>query len=166
MDVAQGGQVVKSLRHVVPLLVLLALAALLAGCSKNSTPTGVSPLDEAPPAAPTQIASAPDLSSASVRLVWNASTSANVAGYEVYQYSPDPSRENAYLMIGRTDAATTSLSLPGVSEPVSLTYRLRSVSGSGIRSEWSEIATILVVPQAIGSDTEADPHPGYQKARG
>jgi len=153
---------VKSLRHVVPLLVLLTLAAMLSGCGKDSTVTGVNPLDEAPPAAPTQIGTALNESATTLSLVWTASTSANVATYEVYQYSPDPSRESAYLLIGRTDAATTHLPL-AISEPARLTYRLRAVSATGVQSEWSEAATINVAPPPTGAPEQDDPNPWYTK---
>jgi hypothetical protein len=152
---------VKSLRHVVPLLVLLTLAVMLVGCGKSAAPTAVTPLDETPPAAPTHILSSVDLTNASTNLLWTASTSANVAGYEVYLYSPDPTRENSYVLLAQTGAGVTTYPI-SVSEPTTLTCRLRAVTGTGTKSAWSEIATIQVAPQATGSETDTD-NPGYTK---
>jgi hypothetical protein len=155
---------VKSLRHFVPLLVMLSLAALLSGCGQNSTVTGPNVLDEAPPAPPTQIGTALNESGSALNLVWTASTSANVATYEVYQYAPDPSRENAYVLIGATDAATTQIRL-AVTESERVTYRLRSVSALGTRSEWSTAATLDVAPPPTGAPELDDPNPGYMRGR-
>jgi len=132
---------VKSLRHVVPLLVVLTLAAMLSGCSKNATPTGVAPLDQAPPAAPSQIATDTGASTGSTVLEWTPSSSANAAGYEIYQYSPNPDRESAYVLVGQTEAATTHYELPWTSQTAAY-YRLRTTSATGVKSEWS--ATVLV----------------------
>ncbi len=142
----------KSLRLAISTLAVLMLAALLSGCSKNSTPTGVTPLDETSPAAPSQVLGAPDGDLSGALLQWAPSTSPNVSGYEVLQYSPDPDRDNAYVVIGETDAQTTTFALPDIGRTTVGYYRVRAVTPSGKRSEWSQVA--LVTLQTMGGPVE------------
>ena len=141
----------KSSRHIVPMVVALTLAAMLSGCSKKSSPTGLDSLDQAPPATPTQITAEMDASTGNAVLEWTPSSSANVAGYEVYQYSPSPDRESAYVLVGETDAAITRYALPWTYEPTTLYYRLRAVSSTGVKSEWSALTAVTVGPP-LGGD--------------
>jgi hypothetical protein len=147
---------VKSSRMLFPTLVALSLAALLSGCGQTSTPTGVTALDETAPAAPSQLAKQDDTATPSGWLTWEPSTSANVASYEIYQYSPDPSREDAYLLVGQTDAATTRYALPVTSTPLTVYYRLRAVSTAGIRSPSSATGGIVVYTYSYGGEDGVD----------
>lgn len=142
----------KSLRQVIPMLVVLTLAVMLSGCGKNSAPTAPNSLDQAPPAAPTQIIAALDASIPNGVLEWAPSSSANVAGYEVYQYSPSPERESAYVLAAETDANTTQYPLPSNIVPMTVYYRLRSVSSTGVKSEWSALTAVTVGPPQGGGD--------------
>ena len=142
----------KSLRHVVPLMVALVLAAGLSGCSKNSTPTGVAPLDQAPPAAPTQISADMDGAEGGPALVWAASASASAAGYEVHQYLPCPESESAYALVGETDAGTTQFTLPRPGSPTTLYYRVCTVSSTGAKSPLSAVVKVTVGPAVGGGD--------------
>jgi hypothetical protein len=152
---------VKSSNHVVPMLVALTLAAMLSGCSKNTTPTGPSvpsgpaPLDQSRPATPSQIAADTDASNSSASLEWTASSSANAASYEVYQYLPCPQSESAYVLVGQTDATTTSYSLPWTPRPTTLYYRLRTVSATGVKSDWSTTVEATVGP-ALGGENDPE----------
>ena len=145
----------KSPKHVVPMLVALTLAAMLGGCSKNTTPTGLDPaLDQAPPAIPAQIVAELDASTGTGALDWTPSSSANAASYQIYQYAPNPNRESAYVLVGETEAATTYYTLP----PTSLGtfyYRLRTTSTTGVQSAWSATVQVTVAPGGGG-----DPDPG------
>jgi len=143
---------VKSLRHIVPLLVALTLAAVLSGCSKDSTPTGLAPLDQAPPAMPSQVSADMDVTTGVVLIAWTPSSSANAAGYEIYQYSPSPDRESAYVLLGETEAATTHFSLPWTPALTTLYYRLCTVSATGVKSAWSAPVQITVGPPVGGGD--------------
>jgi hypothetical protein len=144
---------VKSFRFLVPTLAALTLAAMLTGCGKSSTPTGVTPIDETAPAAPAQVVGTPDLDNGGAVLQWTPSTSPNVSGYEVLQYSPDPGRDNAYLVVGQTDAQTTTYALPGITGRTAIYYRVRSITPSGKRSQWS--AVVLVTVDTMGSPSES-----------
>ena len=142
----------KSFKQVIPMLVTLAVALMLSGCSKNSAPTAPNSLDQAPPAAPTQIISELDPETSGSLLEWTPSPSANVAGYEVYQYSPSPERESSYVLTAETDANTTQCGLPASTVAMTLYYRLRAVSSTGVKSEWSALAAVTVGPPQGGTD--------------
>jgi len=144
---------VKSIRQVVPMLVALALAATLSGCSKDPAPTAPGSLDQAPPAAPTRLSAELEASTYSPVLEWAPSTSPNVAGYEIYLYSPSPERESAYVLVAQTDAATTRYPVPWSYVRTSQYYRLRAVSTTAVKSEWSAVAQVTVGPP------QADPDP-------
>jgi hypothetical protein len=158
---------VKSPKHVVTMLVALTLAVMLSGCSKNSTPTGPDPvttvptvptvtpdpvLDESPPVLPSQIISERNVSTGNQVLNWTPSPSTSVASYQIYQYSPSPNQENAYVLIGETDAATTQYSVPW-SRSASY-YRLRATSTTGVQSALSTTVQI-----SIDGSLGADPDP-------
>lgn len=148
----------KSPKHVVPMLVALTLAVMLGGCSKNSTPTGLgSGLDQAPPAVPTQILAETDATTGSATLDWTPSASANAAAYEIYQYMPCPQSENAYALVGQTDAATTSYDLPWTSTQTTLYYRLRTVSSTGVKSALSPLVLATVGPSVDGDPDPSEP---------
>ena len=143
----------KALRHVVPLLVVLTLATMLGGCSKNTTPTGLAPLDQAPPATPSQVSADMDVTTGIVQITWTPSSSANAAGYQVYQYLPTPNHESAYVLVGETDAATTHCGVPW---PPTLTesvyYRLCTVSATGVKSAWTTPVQITLGPPVGGGN--------------
>jgi hypothetical protein len=145
-------------RMLLSTLVALSLAALLSGCGQNSTPTGVTTLDETAPAAPSALTKVNDAATPSGWLAWEPSVTATVASYEVYQYSPDPSREDAYLLVGQTDASTTRYALPASAEPLTVYYRVKAVSTAGIRSPWSTTADITV----YSSNGAGGPEPGVE----
>ena len=149
----------KSPKHVVSMLVALTLAAMLSGCSKNTTPTAVPTpdpipaLDQNPPAIPAQIIATRDEVTGPVTIEWTASSSANAASYQIYQYLPSPDQENAYVLIGETTATTTLYPLGWVME--NAFYRLRTTSTTGVQSAWSATVQVTVAPGGGG-----DPDPG------
>ncbi|MBI5709801.1 MAG: hypothetical protein HZC42_05755 [Candidatus Eisenbacteria bacterium] len=120
----------KSLRLTLPSLSAIAVAVLLSGCGNDATPTGVAPVDSAPPAAPTALGVDTDQGTGAQSLVWEASTSPSVTGYQVFVYSPSPARDNAYVLMGATSASTTSFPLPGVAITELQFYRVRALAGS------------------------------------
>jgi len=143
------------------MLVTLALVGILSGCSKNTTPTGLASLDQTPPAVPSQIAAHTDGTSGSPAIEWTASSSANAAGYEVYQYQPSPENESAYVLVGEIDASTSRYDLPWPGEPTTLYYRLRTVSSTGVKSAWSAPVQATVGGVGMGGSGDQpdhDPH--------
>ena len=98
-----------------PRFILLALAAvvLIGGCGKSSSPTRVTPdetptLDNTPPPVPEGLSVTEDPMTQRTTMSWSPSTAVDVSGYDIFIYSPDPSREDAYTLQYSTDAATTS----------------------------------------------------------
>lgn len=145
-------------RHIVPMLVALTLAALLSGCGENTAaPTAVTPLDEAPPAAPTDVVRVQDTDLPSGRLQWAPSPSPNVAEYQIFRFEPSPDREDSYVLVGQTDAGTTNYPLPATYAPSTFYYRLKAVSPTGVKSEWSETATIRIGMEAPPDQNPDDP---------
>ncbi len=142
-------------RHLVLVLFALALITLVTGCGKSTAPTAVTPVDEAPPAAPTEIARVADDVLPQGRLDWNPSPSANVAQYEIYLYQPSPDREDSYVLIGQTDAGTTDYPLPADIGNQTLFYRLKAVSPTGLKSDWSITGNISIAgPDADAGDDD------------
>jgi len=149
---------VKSLRHIVPMLATLALALILSGCGNDSTPTGVNPIDDTPPAAPAQVGVSSDPVTGNYILEWTASTSPGVTGYQVFLYSPSPDRDNAYQLVFESDENGLLYPLPRVSMETEQIYRVRAVSTSGTRSNWSDLALVTLTPPR-GDETTKDPLP-------
>lgn len=142
----------KSSRLPFSMLVAVSLALVLSGCGQDTTPTGVTTLDQTAPAAPTGLIKVTSLTCPAGMLTWQPSTSANVVGYEVHQYLPDPTREDAYVLVGQTDAITTEFSLPFSYEVQTFYYRVKAVSNAGLKSGWSATAAIPIGPTNSGSD--------------
>jgi hypothetical protein len=146
-------------KHVVPLVVALALVGVLSGCSKDTIPTGPAArnpaptLDQSPPALPAEITAETDGRSGLAVLHWTPSSSANVASYRIYVYSPDPTRENAYLLAGETNATTTQFVLRWT-ETGTPYYRMCANSTAGVQSRWS---TPIQLP--LGDAVGGDPSP-------
>lgn len=116
-------------------IAMLALAAALTGCGNSATgPTAGSPTtDTAAPGAPVGLSSTYDNVAGAEMLQWSASPEADVTGYEIYIYSPDPARTNSYALFGTVSSDRTSYPLlpsPGGNE----FYRVRAIDGSGNRS--------------------------------
>ena len=120
-------------------LVSLAAAALLSGCGKSTSPTGVTSnnLDTTPPPTPDGMTVVVDSNSGRQQLVWSPSSAADLARYQVYIYSPDPARDNSYVLAGETDAHTAVFDLPVVNRRTSFYYRVGAVDESGNHSTLS-----------------------------
>jgi hypothetical protein len=118
---------------------LVALVAL-AGCGAENTLSSLDQtLDSAPPSAPTNIRQ--ETRGAISVLAWDESTDADVVGYDVYVYSPDPARESAYV---RINAATIEGDefVVSTSGTLNAWYRVKAVDQSGNRSASSGAAYV------------------------
>jgi len=133
-------------------LVSLAAAALLSGCGKSTSPTGVTSnnLDTTPPPTPDGMTVVVDSNSGRQQLVWSPSSAADLARYQVYIYSPDPSRDNSFVLAGETDAHTSTFYLPVVNRTTSFVYRVGALDQSGNRSALSSPYQAQVRPWAGG----------------
>ena len=142
------------------LLTVAALAVVLGGCGAGSNPSApASILDSAPPQAPTGLAQ--DLNISNVRVLeWTANSEPDLAGYQIYQYSPDPSRDNAYVLVATVSAGTTEWTLPVTDAPEITWIRMRALDQSGNRSAESAAANVMFLPDSPGQDTGPDnPNP-------
>ena len=135
-------------------LATLALAATISGCGNDSSPTAPqTTLDTTPPPAPTALTVAFDSPSGHYLLEWAPSTAADFAKFGVYLYSPDPSRDNAYVLIGQpTDPRQE---LPIASTPTTYTLRVKAVDTSGNASAFSAPYATEVQP-VLGGDPVED----------
>jgi hypothetical protein len=116
-------------------LCAVAFLALL-GCGSKSDPTSPgAALDSTAPPAPAGLALQSE--GYTMHLIWDASAAPDVTKYQVYEYSPDPSRDNAYVMLGECSAADTYYPLSAVGAETHTFYRVRAVDGAGNRSAFS-----------------------------
>jgi hypothetical protein len=128
----------------------LAVMAMLSGCGDTATPTGVEPtLDTTPPPAPANLTTSSDANGRAA-LTWDPSPAADVASYAVYLYSPDPARDNAYILVEDPDPTDNLYQLPLVSENTTAIYRVRAVDTSGNRSAYSSAAEVPLGAQTGG----------------
>ena len=128
-----------SRRSLSSLATLVAVVAL-AGCGTNDTLSGPgSPVDSAPPSAPTNIRS--EIRGDVSVLLWDESPDADVAGYDVHMYQPDPAREAAYVRVNSTTITGNEFDVStGASEDT--WYRVKSVDQAGNRSSASGAAYV------------------------
>jgi penicillin-binding protein 1B len=134
---------------------LIALVAL-SGCAADSTVSGMnSTIDTAPPSAPTNIRE--ELNGAISVLAWDASTDADVVGYDVYQYSPDPARESAYIRLNASPIQSVEYSVTENAD-VNAWYRVKAVDLSGNRSASSGAAWVTgTSPTGAAPDLSDEP---------
>ena len=127
------------------LVLALAAAALVSGCGSSTDSVNVEPeLDTTPPGAPGTVATAYDETVKRTRLVWNGATAADIAGYQIYRYDPDPFRDAAYSEFGEVDAATTEFEMPYVTEDTTFYVRVRAVDRSGNAGPFTAVLTVEV----------------------
>jgi len=138
-------------RHLIPALAALTLAMLLVGCSKKSTPTSVLPIDETPPAAPTQVVPLADGDGTGVMIQWSPSTSPALHGYQIDTFRPEPLRETSWVLLAELDPDVTQYHLPAVTQPTTEYYRVRAVSTTGKYSAWSPVIMVTLLPPGSGT---------------
>jgi len=144
-------------RSAAAIVVCLALVTLT-GCAAEDT---LSPLnnglDATAPSAPVNV-SAVALGS-SVHLDWDASSEADVVGYDVYRYDPDPARESAYVKVNAqtildSNYLVTEASVAGT------WYRVKAVDLSTNRSAASgaafAAAGVDLAPPSVNEDPSID----------
>ena len=118
---------------------LVALVAL-AGCGSDNPLSSTGPSnDSAPPSAPTNIRS--ESRGALEVLAWDASPDADVVGYDIYVYSPDPARESSYIRVNAATIAGEEFVVTAAGD-VNAWYRVKAVDQSGNRSSSSGAAWV------------------------
>ena len=142
------------------LFVLLASLAILSGCGNSSDPVNVGPVDYGPPAAPTGLNIDLNESDGSRWLRWSAVASPNLAGYQVYQYNPDPFRETSYEMVAEMGQVQTSYQLPSLPVGSSVAVRVCAFDRAGRTSPMSDVVVVEYEEVRTG-DTGDDPSRHY-----
>jgi len=115
-------------------IVATLAAVALTGCAADETLAPINQLDAAPPSAPTNVR-AQTLGS-NVILEWDASSDADVVGYDVYRYDPDPARESAYVKVNSSPISSVEYVIAERAEQ-STWYRVKAVDTSANRSSVS-----------------------------
>lgn len=125
------------------LIVALASLAVLSGCGNSSDPVRVNPtLESSAPGIPTGLRVENSEFDGSRYVAWNPVAAGDLAGYQVYRYSPDPARENAYEMVAQIPNRETRYLLPTIEPGGSVTVRVRSVNEGGKLSALSQPFTV------------------------
>lgn len=149
-----------SLRRVLSAAVLAVSVVAISGCATDNPVSSLSGLDATAPGAPTSLV-AEDRAGALV-LAWNASADADVAGYNVYRYSPDPARENAYVKINGALVTGTEFVVTDAGSDASW-YRIKAVDTSANTSAASG-AIQGAATGAPGTIDNLPAEPGIEKA--
>ena len=134
-----------------------ALVALIAvaGCGTDNTLSTTNPsYDAAPPSAPANIRG--EVRGAVSVLAWDASPDADVVGYDVYRYAPDPARESAYVKVNASTITGEEYVVSGGNDANSW-YRVKAVDLSGNRSSASGAAYVDVVTGSGGAASDDEP---------
>ena len=138
------------------LFVALAALVALAGCGTDNTVSSLNQADSAPPSAPTNIRQ--ETRGAISVLAWDASPDADVVGYDVLVYSPDPSRENAYVKVNVAAVPGEEFNVTIDGTP-NAWYRVKAVDQAGNRSASSSSAYIAGEGQPSGGMDPLDDRP-------
>lgn len=131
----------KSIRLVPCALAMSALVLVLAGCGKSNdalAPANV--LDTTPPDAPTNVAGSYNADENRDYMNWAPSTAADVAGYEVWKYSANPTSGAAGVLVATARANEHSTSLPPTGDGGTHWFRVRAIDATGNRSAYSASA--------------------------
>lgn len=141
-------------------------AAVLAltsyGCGAGNNPAAPSAtLDSAPPQAPVGLVQTVDASNQSV-VQWTPNSESDLNGYQVYLYSPDPTRDNAYVLTATVPAGQSSWTLPTVDETTTSWVKLCAVDQSGNRSAESSALQVTLQPVPAGIEPTAN-DPGMKR---
>jgi hypothetical protein len=143
-----GGSPVKKSLFVMAAAVL-ALTSY--GCGAGNNPAAPSTtLDSAPPQAPV------GLVQTNSTIQWTANSESDLDGYQIYQYSPDPDRDNAYVLEATLPASQTTWALPNADSPTTSWIKLRALDRTGNRSAESTALQVSLVPVPAGTEPADD----------
>lgn len=132
------------------------------GCSSDNgttAPTLPPTSDEAPPLSPTGL-HVPKADGKGCAVVWTPGAEADLAGYRVYVYDPDPTRATAYTQLTNgTIGRNSYVFVPSASMGTQESYFLRvtAVDESGNESALSELLEVRIGAAAPPEDAQQDP---------
>ncbi len=117
------------------ILVTACLGTALVGCGSDSSVVAP-PGDQQPLPVPDGLNATVD-AQGNVALSWQASANPAVAGFNLYRYSPSPSRESSYLKVN--GAPLTNASSSGEIFALGGDFRVKSVAAGGRESAASQL---------------------------
>ena len=129
------------------------------GCATDNPVSAVGGIDATAPGAPTSLAA--EVRGSDLVLSWDASVDADVVGYDVYRFDPDPARENAYVKVNSAIITDTEYTVPEASSDLSW-YRVKALDASANASAAS--SALAAAAPAMNSNDGAQPSdPGIAK---
>ncbi len=149
-----------SLRRMLSVAVLAISAFAVAGCTTDNPVAALSGLDATAPGAPTSLQA--EARDGALVLSWDASADADVAGYNVYRYQPDPARENSYVKVNSAIITGTEYLVADAGAEASW-YRVKAVDTSANSSAASG-ALQATAPAASLGNTMDTGDPGIEQA--
>lgn len=141
-------------RHLASALLLGAMAASLVGCNSDST-SPTSPIDNAPPQAPSNLRATREATIQRDWLHWDASASAGVASYEIHASSTPTGIGGP---VATVDASSTDYLLDVIGEATTEYYRVRAIGANRVPSAFSAPVTVNRTPWT-GPPPPAGPDP-------
>ena len=142
-------------RSTLMVLALLLAPFVLAGCSndKPSSPV-INQEDAVPPMAPT--AWQPKADGGTVHLRWARNTETDLAGYNIYEYNPNPQDQNSYVVMNSQPLAKNSYAVDGLTPGMTYYFRTTAVDMSGNESGYSQVMAVTLETVVQGGND-----PGY-----
>jgi len=136
-------------RRAVSFAVLALAVTAFAGCATDN-PLSPAGIDASAPGAPTNLIA--EDRAGSLVLSWDASSDADVVGYDVYRYAPDPARENAYVKVNSGLVVGTEFIIADAASSPSW-YRVKAVD-AGSNASTASGALAAAKPSIGSSDNE------------
>jgi hypothetical protein len=121
-------------------LLLFAVIVIAAGCGQDKATTPLNQAaDTASPSTPTGLAFTGQTDT-KFMIEWTPCADADVAGYRIYRYDPDPSRQNAYVALSETPWIHSGITLRGT-PGTTYFFRVTSLDTSSNESAMSDPIT-------------------------
>ena len=140
----------KSIHVTLSALVLGAALLAISGCGSSSSVTSpANPINNAPPAAPSNVHGTFDATTGVNYINWDPSSSASVQSYEVWQYAADPATGASGVVVGTAGAAASSYAVGQVTQNSNMYFRVRALDSAGNPSAFSASAPFTL--QAVVS---------------
>jgi predicted phage tail protein len=136
-------------RSILIILALLLAPFALAGCGSDKTTSPIiNTPDTVPPAAPTFRGARSDYQIA--ELIWQNNTEADLAGYNIYEYNPNPDLEKSYQLLNSNLIASTAYRVDGLTPGMTYYFKITAVDRSGNESAYSGALPVTVLPRDGG----------------
>jgi hypothetical protein len=141
-------------RSTLMVLTLLLAPFVLAGCGSDKTTSPAPYEDTVAPMAPT--AWQPKAEGTTALLRWARNAETDLAGYNVYQYEPNPANQNSYVVINSQPTTSNSYAVASLTPGLTYYFRTTAVDVSRNESGYSQVMALT-----IGTGTQDGGDPGY-----